>query len=76
MLYVLQGRMQDARTTVYKKKDIIYNLKMKASRRKYKIHPQFEMSDQVLHLNSFKYHEKKSLNFRQNKKSFSVQIKF
>ena len=24
----------DARTTVYKKKDIIYNLKMKASRRK------------------------------------------
>ncbi len=26
--------MMDARTTVYKKKDVIYNLKMKASRRK------------------------------------------
>ena len=29
-----KGREQDARTTVYKKKDVIYNLKMKASRRK------------------------------------------
>jgi len=28
-----KGREQDARTTVYKKKDIIYNLKMKASRK-------------------------------------------
>jgi curved DNA binding protein len=27
-----KGREQDARTTVYKKKDVIYNLKMKASR--------------------------------------------
>ena len=32
---VLQGRDQDARTTVYKRKDSQYNLKMKLSRRKY-----------------------------------------
>ena len=29
-----KGREMDARTTIYKKKDTVYNLKMKASRRK------------------------------------------
>ena len=33
-----QGRELDTRTTVYKKKDIIYQLKMKASRREYFIY--------------------------------------
>ena len=31
----LQGRDEGARTTVYKRKDLAYNLKMKASKRKY-----------------------------------------
>ena len=31
-----RGREMDARTTIYKKKDTVYNLKMKLSRRKEK----------------------------------------
>ena len=36
-IHFLQGREQETRTTVYKKKDMIYQLKMKASRRKFMV---------------------------------------
>ena len=38
-----QGRELDTRTTVFKKKDIVYQLKMKASRRKFLHHTYIPM---------------------------------